>query len=768
MKTHTSSKYLLKLILYSSLLCSIPVIISGYFSYMKASDKIQEKVNEGNKQILTQTEMQVEQILKTVDTTITQFANSPIINNSLQRNLTSEDFILAGELSQRLHLLQASNLGLNDIYLLNLNKEWGINNNGMFRFNEMERSSTFINYAKENKPSFWAKETALSTDGSTEKDDYAYTINFVKKLPINTLNPAGLVIAKISGYKIKEMVSSSNELGHIAILDQEYRLLDFEGEEEANRSYLSAALKQIVEALKQTNNVSGYFETDLQSVGNIGITYRKSGYNGWIYLSIMKESDITKESKTIGWITLYTCLGIILLAFIFAVIASRKMYNPIKKVYENIAGTFGTEISKVSGDEIHLIDEGISRLLKTKLMMDSQITVQMQSLKELFVFRLLQGSLKPKEIEEKLSFFGYSSSFRWISVVNLELDPIANSRYQEKDRDLLMYAVNNIVNDQIAQDFRLSPILFEQSQVTIMGGYQESLEQFKSTIYTVVEDIQRAVYQYLGLTVSIGISRPFHELSQVPKAYLEGVEALKYRNPLGQGTIMCFDDLIPNIGVRYMFPERIVNDLIDAIKANDKVKAEELLTQFISEVFKTEASNQQYEIHLVRLLMDLIRLAEKGGEPLQSLFNVDSSLFDQLLDLHSIKDVEAWFRDIVIPPTMASLQIQQELPYRTISDQIIHMIHEEYDLELTLDSCAARLKLHPNYVGRVFLKETGSKFSDYLMQYRLNIAQRWLVESDWKISEIAEKLRYNNSQNFIRYFRKMVGITPGQFREENK
>ncbi|MFE5321798.1 helix-turn-helix domain-containing protein [Paenibacillus sp. NPDC056579] len=32
-----------------------------------------------------------------------------------------------------------------------------------------------------------------------------------------------------------------------------------------------------------------------------------------------------------------------------------------------------------------------------------------------------------------------------------------------------------------------------------------------------------------------------------------------------------------------------------------------------------------------------------------------------------------------------------------------------------------------------------------------------------KISEIAEKLKYNTPANFIRYFRKLEGCTPGQY-----
>ncbi|MNN74722.1 DNA-binding transcriptional regulator AraC [compost metagenome] len=47
------------------------------------------------------------------------------------------------------------------------------------------------------------------------------------------------------------------------------------------------------------------------------------------------------------------------------------------------------------------------------------------------------------------------------------------------------------------------------------------------------------------------------------------------------------------------------------------------------------------------------------------------------------------------------------------------------------------------------------------------MAKKWLTETDMTITEMAEKLKYTNPTNFIRYFRKIEGITPGQYRELN-
>jgi AraC-like DNA-binding protein len=33
-----------------------------------------------------------------------------------------------------------------------------------------------------------------------------------------------------------------------------------------------------------------------------------------------------------------------------------------------------------------------------------------------------------------------------------------------------------------------------------------------------------------------------------------------------------------------------------------------------------------------------------------------------------------------------------------------------------------------------------------------------------KVADISQRLQYNNPQNFIRYFKKTIGMTPGQYR----
>lgn len=64
------------------------------------------------------------------------------------------------------------------------------------------------------------------------------------------------------------------------------------------------------------------------------------------------------------------------------------------------------------------------------------------------------------------------------------------------------------------------------------------------------------------------------------------------------------------------------------------------------------------------------------------------------------------------------------------------------------------------------LEESGHSFRGLLDSVRLDIASRSLQHSGAPVSLVAQQLGFQESQSFIRWFRRQVGITPGEFRQQ--
>ncbi|MNI39966.1 HTH-type transcriptional regulator YesS [compost metagenome] len=136
--------------------------------------------------------------------------------------------------------------------------------------------------------------------------------------------------------------------------------------------------------------------------------------------------------------------------------------------------------------------------------------------------------------------------------------------------------------------------------------------------------------------------------------------------------------------------------------------------------------------------------------------------------MHTSEQIEAWFWKQIVQPLLTWMEERQRKQQVNISMLIISEIEQYYDQDLSIEMFAARLHYHPSYISRVFKKDTGVNFSEYLSNYRIEIAKRWLTETDMKISDIAEKLQYSTASNFNRNFKKIVQITPSQYRDQFK
>ena len=93
---------------------------------------------------------------------------------------------------------------------------------------------------------------------------------------------------------------------------------------------------------------------------------------------------------------------------------------------------------------------------------------------------------------------------------------------------------------------------------------------------------------------------------------------------------------------------------------------------------------------------------------------------------------------------------------------IAQHIHEP---ELGLKEIAAQVNFSAAYLNVVFRTETGMTVKQYLIDRRITEAKRLLKEPSVRISEIAQRCGYSNSNYFAKAFKESTGMTPGEYRE---
>lgn len=110
---------------------------------------------------------------------------------------------------------------------------------------------------------------------------------------------------------------------------------------------------------------------------------------------------------------------------------------------------------------------------------------------------------------------------------------------------------------------------------------------------------------------------------------------------------------------------------------------------------------------------------------------------------------------------------EEEEIYRSISG-IVKTYVEKNPGTANLEDVSEIVNMNPQYLSRLFKKETGQNFSEYVMEMKMRRAQKLLCNSRYRIGEIGEMLGYTNSKNFARAFHARYGMSPREYRESRE
>lgn len=99
-------------------------------------------------------------------------------------------------------------------------------------------------------------------------------------------------------------------------------------------------------------------------------------------------------------------------------------------------------------------------------------------------------------------------------------------------------------------------------------------------------------------------------------------------------------------------------------------------------------------------------------------------------------------------------------------EQAKQFIDRNYEKKITLENVAGQLNLSPKYFSRVFKQITGQGFNEYRLSVKITHACELLKNSDYTVTEIANRFGYQNLESFIRMFEKIMQTTPKQYRNK--
>jgi len=221
-------------------------------------------------------------------------------------------------------------------------------------------------------------------------------------------------------------------------------------------------------------------------------------------------------------------------------------------------------------------------------------------------------------------------------------------------------------------------------------------------------------------------------------------------------------------GAETRYPYEAERQLIGKVKIGDRTGAREMLNSILGTImFQNPGDINILKARLVELLSILSRAAVEGGVDIQLMLEKNVDYINKVVNIDNQQDICAWISS-ALNDFIESVYSSQDAVKMTQIRPAIDFIDIHYDRPLTLADIAKAAFLSVSRLAHLFKEQMGITIIDYLTSVRIDHARRLLLTTEKSCSIICFEVGYNNQSYFTRIFKETVGMTPRQFRENNK
>ncbi len=201
------------------------------------------------------------------------------------------------------------------------------------------------------------------------------------------------------------------------------------------------------------------------------------------------------------------------------------------------------------------------------------------------------------------------------------------------------------------------------------------------------------------------------------------------------------------------------DELVNVIEKNSQDR-EEILEKIINNFIEIRLHPRIIKIHLDNFIMKLSTIINNMGGSIDNIIK-EYSFFKTTIANINIEQLREELLDFV---NDSSNYIEELKKNCGIINMVKHYIQDNYAENIRLKDLAEKFYINTAYLGQLFKKETGSSFSRYLNEIRIEKAKELLRRTDLHIYQIAEKVGYGNSDYFIIKFKEFEGCTPLEYK----
>lgn len=500
------------------------------------------------------------------------------------------------------------------------------------------------------------------------------------------------------------------------------------------------------------------------------LAHLDSNYIGWQFTSGTATGNLFGQAALLSLIPL--SIIVLALAAIVAVIlyVMRRSYRPIENMVQRVSSYKG-ELKTANSDEFSIIEQAFDDMLIRMDQIDQQQAENLRYKRRQFFSELqdCENVVPAEEWQAYAALLGIPEQ-GWLAIAILEID---------KYVPLLRQNRQNMLDSK----HKLSELAETWPEAETAAIYQDWLSADRLALLMLIRPGQKAdpagaaaaaldklrsrAEQELAFTVTIGAGSTIQELPELKNSFAEALAALQYKMTAGNNRVLIHQEIRERENAVSPLYFKWIEDLVHHFRIlqvewkNDFARIFDYLEEHL-------LKNEEIQLLLNYLTHRFAREMEEISPDINEYWHTATypRMSEALKEMEATTKIRELYRELLDN----LYEKYNDILESGSTDHLIYVVKKYIednfaDPDLSLKSISDRFGINGKYASQLFKEEFEVKFVDFLINLRLEAAQKLLRETHESVSEISRRVGYEHAISFGRIFKKTVGMAPGDYRK---
>ncbi|TLS51509.1 helix-turn-helix domain-containing protein [Paenibacillus antri] len=662
--------------------------------------------------------------------------------DALNARTTREDRQVVIDVADSMRKLMANDGLIHSIYIYRLEDKQVLTTSGLVGW-ESFADRGFVERAME-RPEFrgWS---SIRTYREFSIDQERRVVSMYKRWPL-PFGSEGLFVVNADVYSIEQMIRSMND-GDVSFVDVR----------DENGSLLFSTRS----AEREESAATGGKVLNRATFEQLGWTFETGIAAGQMFMWV---SVISYAWVGVGLVT-------IVFAIFYILYITRKNYQPIRVIMNRIESIRMSENDfGLKMDELSVIDQTLEKLIRQTEDFEKQQRENLLVQRRQLFHDMMQGLAKETAAErlKKLGMLPEAKRLQRLAFVVVEIGHYRDfSRaFSARDQHTLKFALTNVLQE-LAQTEGMYAWAewIAENRMGVIVGWNGEPSSLRETIRRFADKGRDWVAEHLRLSLFFAIGSVERDWEGVGRSYRAALDALSHKMSLGKEAILMSEDLPGETGRQWY---KYIQSAAELVKAFRLLNAEwrDSLDAMFDQMAADRLKDEDIRTAL-RTLMDMLgtELAEMSPE-LQAHFQAPEASEAAEEEAATLAELKSRMSERLTEIYRTYVAHSETKNHLAMIKELKAYIEEHFENpDLSLKHLSDRFHISGKYVSYLFKEAFNMKFVDYLAELRMDRAERLLAETEESIQRIALQVGYANSITFGRVFKRLVGVTPGDYRK---